>query len=51
MSRFTFVVEITVENDMQGETGEDWARHLLEGDLQPLPHSWTIKQCTDESDE
>lgn len=51
MSTFTFLVEIRVTNDMQRETGEDFAKQELEGDLQPLPHSWRILECTGEDDD
>jgi len=48
MSRFTFLVEVEVINDMQGELGQEWAERELEGDLHKLPHNATIIECTDE---
>ncbi len=52
MSRFTFLVEIEVVTDMQGETGQDWARAELESDLDKhLPHVATVLECTDEEAE
>lgn len=51
MSTFVFAVRIKVTNDMQGETGEDFARQELEGDLEKLPHSYEIIRCEDETND
>lgn len=51
MSAFTFRVEIVVTNDMQGESGEEFAKNELSGDLDKLPHNWRIRECINEEAE
>lgn len=51
MSAFTFLVRIVVSNDMQGETGQEWAQRELSSELDKLPYNWRVDSCENEEAE